>query len=46
MSRWMQAYTIFGRQQSAAARTLISLLRAKDWSHLATPEHQPRELVA
>ncbi len=32
MIRWIQVYTVFGRQHSAAAKTLTGLLRAKDWS--------------
>ena len=32
MIRRIQVYTVFGRQHSAAAKTLKGLLRAKDWS--------------
>ncbi|MFN0114790.1 MAG: LysR family transcriptional regulator [Paracoccaceae bacterium] len=32
LTRWVQVYTVFGRQHSAAAKTLTSLLRAYDWS--------------
>ena len=36
MTRWIQVYTVFGRPHSAAAKTMISLLRASDWSAQAT----------
>lgn len=31
-SRWIRVYTVAGRQHSAAATALTSLLRARDWS--------------
>lgn len=46
MSRWVQVYTVFGRAHSAAARALINLLRARDWSRLAPDHTRPTELVA
>ncbi len=46
MSRWVQVYTVFGREHSVAARTLIGLLRARDWSIAAQQPHRPAELVA
>ena len=46
MSRWVQVYTVFGRAHSAAARTLINLLRARDWSRLPQHDVAPTELVA
>lgn len=46
MSRWVQVYTVFGRAHSAAARTLMNLLRARDWSRLLQHDATPTELVA
>jgi DNA-binding transcriptional LysR family regulator len=46
MSRWVQVYTVFGRGHSAAAKTMINLLRARDWSELMPRDTTPRELVA
>jgi DNA-binding transcriptional LysR family regulator len=46
MSRWMQVYSVFGRQHSCAARTLVGLLRAKDWSAMAPQTESDLEAVA
>lgn len=46
MSRWMQVYSVFGRQHSCAARTLIGLLRANDWSAMAPHPVPDLEAVA
>jgi DNA-binding transcriptional LysR family regulator len=46
MSRWIQIYTVFGRQRSSAAQTMIKLLRANDWSALAPKALRHLEAVA
>ncbi|WP_325063066.1 LysR family transcriptional regulator [Halovulum marinum] len=44
----VRACTVFGRQHSVAARTLICLLRSRDWSHrrLPAPPHRSVEHVS
>lgn len=46
MTRWVQVYTVFGRQYSAAAKTLTSLLRAYDWSTASPVPRSGGEPVA
>ena len=41
LSRWVNVYTVFGRKHSVAAQTFTGLLRAADWSHLASAVPAP-----
>jgi DNA-binding transcriptional LysR family regulator len=43
LTRWIQVYSVAGRQQSSAASTLKSLLRAKDWSAKADSDRWTEE---
>jgi DNA-binding transcriptional LysR family regulator len=43
LTRWIQVYSVAGRQQSTAASTLKSLLRAKDWSATAHSDRRTEE---
>lgn len=44
LTRWIHVYSVEGRQHSAAAATLKSLLRAKDWSATAHWDGQGRNV--
>lgn len=43
MSRWIQLYTVAGRKQSAAATTLVNLLRSRDWKAGQDPGRTSQE---
>ncbi len=45
MSRWVNVYTVFGRQHSGAARTFTNLLRVTDWS-MIEPTSKPSQELA
>ena len=39
LTRWIQVYSVAGRRHSAAATTLVALLRSRDWGSAASDEY-------
>lgn len=45
LTRWIQVYSVAGRRHSAAATTLVALLRSRDWGSLAGDEYDTHRTV-